>query len=106
MDKYNCTTPWMLHHSRKLVDPNASICGKDKRKAASNFYVERRYASYDECEDPCVEMKIYLDQQFKEERYNGSSHVMILIGRYPAVSTETRAETFLSVGRVLNKISN
>ena len=86
----------MLYHTRELVDTNATICGKEKRKAASNFYLDRRYASYDDCENPCEEMKIYLDLQFKETRTYGSS--WILIGRYPSVSTETMAETFLSAG--------
>ena len=78
VSKFNCTTPWMLDFARNrsphkifvdmiysliliifaiirkvFAEKKYTICGPDLSTEAVSYYMDHRYAYYEQCAEPC-----------------------------------------------------
>ena len=98
LDKFSCTVPWMLHHSRVAGFSNATICNSSLSANASSYYMERRYDNYKECNNPCMKLKIWLEKKFQSS--GGSNQTIIFFDKDIDLFKEHKLDSVLSVGKV------
>ena len=95
LDKFNCTVPWMLSHSRVAGFTQATICNSSLSANASSYYMERRYDNYKECNNPCMKMKIWMEKKFQ----GPGNLTNIFIDNDVDLFKEHRLDSILSLGK-------
>ena len=86
-----------LSTSRRLIgQANITICEEDSSREVAQFYMERRYDSYENCELPCSEMRVELDSKYKEEDNNNMT--VIILEKEIDLFKEHRLESWISLG--------
>ena len=98
LDKFNCTVPWMLHHSRVAGFFQATICNSSLSANASSYYMERRYDNYKECNNPCMKLTIWMEK--KNQYSGGSNQTIIFFDKDIDLFKEHKLDSVLSVGKV------